>query len=181
MTIKQTNRLTSSDTSDILRFIMPPLNIVAGLFAFSLLAAVVLFRFLKSTALIKNKDYQAGGSIAGFIIVYGMLHWSYTQTAGYTQTIAAQKATIDQQNQTLAKLKKFTDELTVSGTVSPITDDTLVMISAWESPADSSGTFNVKAPCLLGSDQAQLVIIQQGHYYMKYITPGGSPVNVQLH
>jgi hypothetical protein len=162
----------------MVRDIMPPFSVVAGLFTLSLVSAVVLFKFLQSTALIKNKDYQAGGAVAGFIIVYGMLHWSYTQTAGYTQTITAQKQTIDDLNGQLEKLKQFTQEVTLTGTVTPSTQDTLVQISAWEAPADISGAFSLKAPCLQGSD-AKLLITQKGQYFMKYVTLG-SPVDVQL-
>jgi hypothetical protein len=159
---------------------MPTLSVVAALFALSLLSAVVLFSFLKSTALIKNENYQAGGAIAGFIIVYGMLHWSYTQTTGYANTIAAQKQTIADQNKQLEDLQKFTREVNLDGTVTPSTSDTLVLISAWEAPTDINGTFSLKAPCLQGSDQAKLLIIQQGHYFMKYVTLGGPKVDVQL-
>jgi hypothetical protein len=158
---------------------MPPFSVVAGLFALSLLSAVVLFKFLKSTALIKNANYQAGGAIAGFIIVYGMLHWSYGQNAGYDQTIATQKQTIDDKDAELQKLRQFTHEVTLSGTITPSTQDTLVQITAWEAPTDISGAFSLKAPCLQGSDQAKLLITQNGQYYMKYVTLGG-PVDVHL-
>jgi len=43
----------------------------------SLLAAIVLFKVLKSTALIKKAGYQAGGALAGFIIIYSTLYYSY--------------------------------------------------------------------------------------------------------
>jgi len=152
---------------------MPPFTIVAGLFTLSLVSAVVLFKFLKSTALIKNENYQAGGSIAGFIIVYGMLQWSFTQTAGYTDQIASLTSQVQ-------ALQQATRDLTVTGTVTPSTSDTQVLIAGWEAPTDMSGAFSLKAPCLDGSDQAKLVIVQQGRYFMKYITPGDSKIDVQL-
>ncbi len=152
---------------------MPPFVIVAGLFTLSLVSAIVLFKFLKSTALIKNQSYQAGGAIAGFIIVYGMLHWSYTQTAGYTDTIASLTKQVQD-------FQQSTRAMTVTGTVTPSTSDTQVLIAAWEAPTDMSGAFSLKAPCLGGSDQAKLVIVQQGRYYMKYITPGEPKIDVQL-
>jgi hypothetical protein len=152
---------------------MPPFTIVVGLFTLSLVSAVVLFKFLKSTALVKNESYQAGGAIAGFIIVYGMLHWSYSQTAGYTGKIASLTSQVQ-------ALQQSTRAMTVTGTVTPSAGDTQVLIAAWEAPTDMSGAFSVKARCLEGSDQAKLVIVQQGHYYMKYITPGDPKIDVQL-
>jgi len=150
---------------------MPPLTIVAGLFVLSLLSAIVLFKFLQSTALIKNRNYQAGGAVAGFVIVYGVLHASYMQAANYTQTIAAQKEMIASQKDTIDKLQQFTKEVTLKGKVTP-SEDTLVQIAAWETaPTDLSGAFSLKAPCLQGSD-AKLIITHQGRYFMKYLDLG---------
>lgn len=146
-----------------------PLLVVACLFGLSLFAAVILFKFLQSTALIENKRYRAGGAIAGFIIVYGMLHTSYAQLSGYSA-----------QKQELNRLLQFTKEATLSGTVTPSTSDTLVLVSAWEAPTDISGAFSVKTPCMQGSDQVKLVITQQGRHFMKYVAPGESRIDVKL-
>lgn len=57
------------------------LKVVIGLFCASLFGAFVLFRFLQSTALITEKRYQAGGAIAGFILIFSVLSslwWSAT-------------------------------------------------------------------------------------------------------
>ncbi len=49
------------------------LKVVIGLFCASLLGAFVLFRVLQSTALITEKRYQAGGAIAGFMLIFMVL------------------------------------------------------------------------------------------------------------
>lgn len=51
-----------------------PLSVM---FTLSLVGSVILFRFLKSSATIKKKSYQAGGAIAGFILIYGLLYASF--------------------------------------------------------------------------------------------------------
>ncbi len=51
-----------------------PLSVI---FALSLSGSVVLFKFLSSSATIKKKSYKAGGAIAGFILIYGLLFTSF--------------------------------------------------------------------------------------------------------
>jgi hypothetical protein len=52
--------------------------ILSIIFSLSLIAAIVLFKVLKSTAIVKKAGYQAGGALAGFIIIYGSLYQSYS-------------------------------------------------------------------------------------------------------
>jgi hypothetical protein len=60
--------------SPILSITSDPKMFVAFIFSlsfiFSLIASIVLFKFLKSSAVINNKSYQAGGALAGFVIVF---------------------------------------------------------------------------------------------------------------
>lgn len=60
---------------------MHPLLIVAGLFAMSLCAAVVLFKWLENTAVVRVPFGRFGGGIAGFIGVFLILQQSYTALA----------------------------------------------------------------------------------------------------
>ncbi len=64
---------------------MHPLVSVSVMFVCSLTAAFVLFKFVKSTAGVQGDDvgfkirgFQAGGAIAGFLLTYGLLHYSFT-------------------------------------------------------------------------------------------------------
>ncbi len=43
------------------------------IFCLSLFGSFILFKFLKSSATIKKATYQAGGAIAGFLLIYGLL------------------------------------------------------------------------------------------------------------
>jgi len=56
---------------------MNALLVVIAFFIMSLIAAFVLFRWLKNTALVKLPLGQFGGAIAGFIIVFILLNQSY--------------------------------------------------------------------------------------------------------
>lgn len=48
---------------------------------------MILFKFFKSSAIVKNKKYQAGGAIAGFIIIFVVRYASYDNIAkrGYEE------------------------------------------------------------------------------------------------
>ncbi len=52
-------------------------------FVLSLIGAFVLFKLLKSTAVIKKAGYQAGGALAGFLLIYSTLYYSYERMLKY--------------------------------------------------------------------------------------------------
>ncbi len=56
-----------------------PLVAIVTVFSLSLTGAVVLFRFLKSSAIIKRKEYRAGGALAGFLLIFATLHLSFNE------------------------------------------------------------------------------------------------------
>lgn len=53
------------------------LIVVSVMFAISLGGAYILFRFLESQATIQKAGYKAGGALAGFLIILGILFGSY--------------------------------------------------------------------------------------------------------
>ena len=50
---------------------------VVVMFTLSLVAAFILFKVLKSSALIEKAGYRAGGALAGFLLVYAALYSSF--------------------------------------------------------------------------------------------------------
>jgi len=54
-----------------------PLMSVSIIFGLSLIGSIVLFKFLKSSATITKPTYRAGGAVAGFILIYGLLFTSF--------------------------------------------------------------------------------------------------------
>ena len=82
-------------------------------FIFSLIASVVLFKFLKSSAAINNKSYQAGGALAGFVIVFTTSYftinnWLKTLTVPLTKPATEQVCT-------MIGNVRFSDELVSDG------------------------------------------------------------------
>jgi len=53
-----------------------PIAETTVIFILSLIGAIVLFKFLQSSALIQKAGYQAGGALAGFLLIFGILHYS---------------------------------------------------------------------------------------------------------
>jgi len=56
-----------------------PLISLSVITILDLIITICLFKFLKSTALIKNPKYEAGGALAGFVIVFGLLTVAYNE------------------------------------------------------------------------------------------------------
>lgn len=62
-------------------FNTPPLVAVSAIFFLALVGAVVLFRFLKATAVFKTVQGQAGGALAGFLMIFAALDGTYLHLA----------------------------------------------------------------------------------------------------
>lgn len=60
---------------------IPPIVEIIVVFFLSLMGAYVLFKWLDATAIIKKPTWQAGGSLAGFILIFAMLHTAYVKSA----------------------------------------------------------------------------------------------------
>ena len=57
-------------------FISHPVVILVIVFALSLIATFILFRFLKSDAVVITPKWRAGGAIGGFIIIFSLSFYS---------------------------------------------------------------------------------------------------------
>lgn len=68
--------MLATTTADVL-----PLIAVSLIFSLSLLGAVVLFKFLKSSAVIEKKEHRVGGALAGFLLIFGTLDATYLHVA----------------------------------------------------------------------------------------------------
>jgi hypothetical protein len=104
------------------------LMVVAVLFACSLVAALVLFKILQSTAVIQKKEYQVGGAAAGFLLIYAALYGSYyqlqsVQLAGCEAQIPA--------------------NITIQGALDPPIKDALVVPGGEGEPTDDNGRFTL--------------------------------------
>lgn len=59
----------------------PPLVAIAVFFLLSLIGAIVLFHFLKSTGVFSTVKGQAGGALAGFLMIFAAMQGSYLALA----------------------------------------------------------------------------------------------------
>src|SRR5436853_175370 len=135
---------------------MNPTMAVVILFVLSLAGAVVLFRFLKSSALIKGKTYQAGGALAGFVIIYYVLSGFYYKIN--TDMLKNQELSVE-----IEKLKnelKSLDTEIVSGKVEPDKQPVKVRLVFDAVEPDSEGKFKFQVPhVVLQSPTAALYAI----------------------
>jgi hypothetical protein len=147
---------------------MNPLIIVFVLFSLSLIAAVILFAFFKSTAVIRTPRYQAGGAIAGFVIVFAILQLSFTKVSGY----ATQQQTINDLQAKVVEYDKFTRSHDISGSVDPYSEKTKVAFVVTEADLPVNRRFRLTAPCVdLKKGRSALYIIQEGRSFLYEIFP----------
>ena len=121
--------------------------VIASMFALSLLGAVVLFHFFRSSALIKRKSYQAGGAVAGFIVIYGLLFGSYHQVERVQNDELRNQLREAQVKST--SLAKQLEMLVVSGVVAPDRQPVKVRLVVDAVEPDSGGRFSFRVPAVL--------------------------------
>ena len=126
------------------------LIVVSTLFSLSLLGAFVLFYFLKATAVVKNKRYQAGGALAGFIVLYSALSGSHI----YIEENDCQQIIHDYE-----EMEKYSQNTVIKGQVNPSKDVELILAVRRTNP-DKSGKFKLTAPCLnFERDDVRLYVV----------------------
>jgi len=148
------------------------LIVVPVLFALSLSAAVILFAFFKSTAIVRTPRYQAGGAIAGFIIVYGLLHYSFSSISGYQVRIEESEKTIKSLIAKSHEYEQFTATRDIAGTVDPYSGQTKIVLAVTETDVPINRKFRLSAPCVdLKKGKYALYVIREGRNYPFEIFP----------
>lgn len=149
-----------------------PLVVVPVLFLLSLSAAVILFAFFKSTAVVQTKTYQAGGAIAGFIIVYGILHVSFYKISGYQATIEAQKKELSALKAQIGECNEYRKARDIQGTVDPYSDHTKLVLAVTEADLPINKKFRLSAPCVdLQKARYSVYVLKEGRYYSFELFP----------
>jgi len=143
---------------------------VGVVFTLSLVGAVVLFRFLKSSALIKAKTYRAGGAVAGFAIIYYLLSGSYYKIE------ALKNQELKSRIEDLKEQLKQLDTTIVSGEVEPDRQPVKVRLVFDAVEPDSEGKFNFQVPrVVLDSPTAALYAITDDEHMILGENCGGPP------
>lgn len=151
-------------------FVQNDLLVVVALFACGLAAAVVLFKILKSTAVIQKKEYQVGGAAAGFLLIYAALYGSYDQLRG--RSIAQQ-----QQDKSLAACQAaLLDDVTIQGTIDPPIKQATVILGRDSTTADDNGRFSLKTK---GAPQS-VYVIKEGVHISHTIFPGDDLKTIKI-
>lgn len=111
------------------------LLVIVILFFLSLTGAYVLFRFLESSAVINDKRYKAGGAIAGFILIYGILFGGYFKLEAN-------------------KIQK------IEGTITPNQQFSKIVLAIKQTDPDMHGKFRLSANCIdLDKDDVKIYVI----------------------
>lgn len=143
-----------------------PLVAVPVLFGLSMLAAIFLFRFFQATAVITTKEYQLGGSIAGFVVVYMILNSSYNTLSGEKKKLDYKDQQIAQMAQELKDLRAYSAAHDVEGVVNPYSDHTKVVLAVTETDLPINRQFRLQAPCLdPKTEKLVLYVLQEGKVY----------------
>ncbi len=169
-----------------------PLVVVTLLFLLSLVAAVILFAFFKSTAIITTPKYQAGGAIAGFMLVYLLLYPSYRSIAGdknlsKVSEYQSQVTALTAENKKLqgldAEHRLFEQTQQIEGTVSPYHDRMQVVLGFSDTEVRADKKFRLVAPCVdVANRPYTLYVIHDGVSYPYVIQHNEelSAVNIPL-
>lgn len=143
--------------------------VVGILFFLSLLGAVILFKFFKSSAIVKNKQYQAGGAIGGFIIIFLLLSTSYYELEKTKNDSLMKK--FEETSARLESLNLKLQLLSIEGKINPSFQDAKVVLSVKETEADISGRFKFSMNCIDPEvDDVKIYVQREGKYIPYRIT-----------
>ncbi|MBI5179061.1 MAG: hypothetical protein HZA04_07350 [Nitrospinae bacterium] len=144
------------------------LIVIVTFFFLSLAGAVVLFKFFKSTAMVQSKQYQAGGAIAGFIIIFILLSQAYQKiksdtVAKLTEDLKAAQLELDKATQNLSSVS-------IDGTITPYQNDAKIVLAVSQTDADMQGKFKFSAKCIdPDNDDVKLYLISPTQNKFKFM------------
>lgn len=147
------------------------LFVVAAMFFMSLIGAYILFAVLKSVAQINNKAYQAGGALAGFIILYATLFQSYQSLHHIEET-----------ENNLKAAQKHLEKNEINGTIIPTSQTAKIVLATQQTDADDNGKFKLLAKCInpVDDDVKVYVISQDGRYRSLRISSMDKMKNLEI-
>jgi hypothetical protein len=145
------------------------LSAVATLFACSLVAALVLFKILQSTAAIQKKEYQVGGAAAGFLVIYAALYGSYAQLQKAPLAACQAQLAVDEH------------ELPIQGVVEPPIKNATIVLAVRQVSLADDGRFGLQVK---GVDPTRdplslYVIAEKTHSYYQ-IFPSDNTANLKI-
>jgi hypothetical protein len=158
------------------------LLIISVIFLLSLVGSYVLFHLLKSSASITNKNYSAGGAIAGFVILFGALFGAYNELDKHND--AALKAELKGVRDCLVVQQESLTESQIQGTIVPYDRYVKIVLGVTQTdPDNTSGVFRLSAKCIdpEKNDVKIYVISENGNYKSKAIYSKQDMKNLTIH
>jgi hypothetical protein len=151
----------------------PAVLIVVIFFACSLVAAYVLFKLLRSTAIVKTEKAQAGGAAAGFLLVLFALFNGHRSVSGIESLTAQIQALTDQLKSAQEELNSTRAELNpkiIIGKIRPNLGETKIVLSVAATDPDGSGSFRVDGRCIDPKrDDVRLYFIREGRNVFQFL------------
>ena len=149
-----------------------PLLVVATLCCLSLGVAFVVFHILRSFAIVKTSKYQAGGGLAGFVIVFGLLGGMHYRLSGQQQRTKEQDQQIQDLKDKLTKAQTFIRPRDIAGTVNPYSSGTKVLLAFTEADLPVNKKFRLSVPCVdLAYRQYAVYVMKEGKHYSYDLFP----------
>ncbi len=140
---------------------MRSIYVIIIFFVLSLIGAFVLFKFLKSTAIIKNPKYQAGGALAGFVIIFGLLFGGYSKLEDHDN---------ERLRSEIASLRQKLQTAPIEGEIIPYRKHTKIVLGVKQTDPDNSGQFRLLANCIdPEQDDVKIYVISENKHIVKSI------------
>ena len=140
--------------------------IVIAFFFCSLVASYVLFKILKSRARVGSSTWQAGGALAGFVIVFLVMHATYKSI----NDIELAKARLISTEADLKAAKKQLEARRIEGRIQPNLVETKIVLAIAATDPDGNGKFRFDGRCLDPvTDDLRLYFIREGRHVFRFL------------
>ncbi|MBI4715050.1 MAG: hypothetical protein HY760_03785 [Nitrospirae bacterium] len=152
------------------------LFVIGAFFFLGLIGAVVLFRYLKSSALIKNEKYQAGGAIAGFLLIFGILFGAYDRLdKSDSERLSAQ---LIETRQALEALNRKLAANPIDGVLTPPLQNAKIVLAVKQTDADTRGRFRLSQGCIdPETDDVKLYVQTDNGRFLSYLITSKEEMN----
>lgn len=162
--------------------------IVIAFFFCSLMASYVLFKLLKSTARVGGNTRQAGGALAGFVIIFAAMEGAYIYISGNELQQARLASTeknlqnrLDKAEADLALKNQQLEVKEIAGKIQPNLVETKVVLAIAATDLDVNGIFRIDGRCLDLADDLRLYFIREGRHvfqFLQALPPAGDEFDV---